>query len=146
MGSTARAARAAGAQVLGVIPKALVDRELANPDCTELRVVDTMHERKRLLAENADAFLALPGGIGTLEELFEVWTWHQLGYHAKPIGLLNVNGYYDPLLGFLRSCVSQQFMGDWQMQLLRVATDPETLLRELVQAAGTRPPDHLADL
>jgi uncharacterized protein (TIGR00730 family) len=109
---------------------------MANEACTELLVVDTMHERKRLMAERSDAFLAMPGGIGTFEELFEVWTWRQLGYHDKPIGLLNVAGYYDPLLAFLRTGVQAQFMGDWLMDLLSVDSEPAPLLRTLVESAG----------
>ena len=103
MGVVADATLESGGRVIGVIPKALVEREFAKLDCTELHVVDSMHDRKRMMAERADAFLALPGGIGTFEELFEVWTWRQLGYHDKPIGLLNAGEYYGPLLTFLRS-------------------------------------------
>lgn len=136
MGMVADATLAAGGRVVGVIPKALVEKEWAKLDCTELHVVDTMHDRKRMMAERADAFLALPGGIGTFEELFEVWTWRQLGYHDKPVGLLNTNGYYDELLAFLKSSVRHGFMSDWQMGLLRTGTDVQTLLPELVQAAG----------
>jgi uncharacterized protein (TIGR00730 family) len=136
MGMVADATLAAGGRVIGVIPKALVDRECAKLDCTELHVVDTMHERKRMMAERADAFLALPGGIGTFEELFEVWTWRQLGYHDKPVGLLNAQGYYDPLLGFLRSSVLHGFMSEWQMGLLRVDSDAVALLQSLVQDSG----------
>jgi uncharacterized protein (TIGR00730 family) len=136
MGMVADAALAAGAPVVGVIPKALVDKECAHLGCTELHVVDTMHERKRMMAERADAFLALPGGIGTFEELFEVWTWRQLGYHDKPIGLLNTAGYYDKLLDFLLSATSQDFLGNWQMSLIRSAADAPGLLSELVGAAG----------
>jgi uncharacterized protein (TIGR00730 family) len=95
-----------------------------------------MHERKRIMAERADAFLALPGGIGTLEEMFEVWTWRQLGYHDKPVGLLNVDGYYEPLLDFLRSTVSHGLMSDWQMALIRVGNDWTRLLPELVEDAA----------
>ncbi|MCU0941750.1 MAG: TIGR00730 family Rossman fold protein, partial [Hydrogenophaga sp.] len=101
---------------------------------------------KRLMAEHADAFLALPGGIGTFEEFFEVWTWRQLGYHDKPVGLLNVDGYYDGLLSFLRSSVQAQFMGEWQMDLMRVGADLETLLPDLVQAAGMAPASRLDEL
>ena len=97
MGTVAEATRLAGGRVVGVIPQALVDKELANRQCDELHIVQTMHERKAMMAERSDAFLALPGGIGTFEELFEVWTWRQLGYHDKPLGLLNVTGYYDGL-------------------------------------------------
>ncbi len=136
MGVVADAALAAGAQVVGIIPKALVEKEWAHRACTELHIVDSMHDRKRMMAERADAFLALPGGIGTFEELFEVWTWRQLGYHDKPIGLLNIDGYYDTLLGFLKSAVEQQFMGTWQMDLVRSGTIASSLLSELVQAAG----------
>ena len=143
MGMVAAATLQAGGRVVGVIPKALVEKEWANHDCSELHIVDTMHERKRLMAEKADAFVALPGGIGTFEEFFEVWTWRQLGYHDKPVGLLNLAGYYDPLVAFLRSTVAQGFMGDWQMDLIRIGEQPESLLRELVQAAGLAPESHL---
>jgi uncharacterized protein (TIGR00730 family) len=98
MGLLADAALAAGARVVGVIPHSMVEREWAKRDCTELHVVDNMHERKRMMAERADAFLALSGGTGTFEEFFETWTWRQLGYHDKPIGLLDAGGYYAPLL------------------------------------------------
>ncbi len=136
MGMVADATLAAGGRVVGVIPKALVEKEWAKLDCSELHVVQTMHERKRMMAERANAFLALPGGIGTFEELFEVWTWRQLGYHDKPVGLLNTGGYYDELLGFLQSSVRRGFMSEWQMDLLRTGTDASALLPELVQAAG----------
>ncbi len=136
MGVLADATLQAGGTVIGVIPTALVAQEVAHRGCTELHVVETMHERKRMMAEKADAFLALAGGIGTFEELFEVWTWRQLGYHDKPIGLLNTDGYYDGLLAFLRASVAQQFMNDWQMGLLQQGNDPELLLPALVQAAG----------
>lgn len=139
MGTVARATLDAGGRVVGVIPKTLVEKEWANHACTELHVVDTMHERKRLMAERADAFIALPGGIGTFEEFFEVWTWRQLGYHDKPVGLLNLDGYYDGLLQFLRSAVRQQFMSDWQMDMIQVHSDPQRLLPDLVQSAGLSP-------
>lgn len=139
MGTVAQATQDAGGRVVGVIPKALVDKEWANHACTELHVVETMHERKRLMAEYADAFLALPGGIGTFEEFFEVWTWRQLGYHDKPVGLLNVAGYYDGLMQFLHSTVEQQFMGTWQMDLIRMDTNLQRLLPGLVQDAGLAP-------
>ena len=137
MGTAARATLEAGGTVVGIMPKALVEKEYANPACTELHVVDNMHQRKAMMAERADAFLALPGGIGTFEELFEVWTWRQLGYHDKPVGLLNVDGYYDTMLAFMAHTVAQQFVGDWQMDLLSVGTHPAELLPRLVQAAGT---------
>ncbi len=136
MGVVADATLEAGGRVVGVIPEALVEREFAKLDCTELHVVDSMHDRKRMMAERADAFLALPGGIGTFEELFEVWTWRQLGYHDKPIGLLNALDYYTPLLAFLRSSVSHGFMNDWQMGLLRVDSDPAALLSLLASDSG----------
>lgn len=136
MGTVADATLAAGGRVIGIIPKALVDREHAHRSCTELHVVDTMHERKRLMAEHGDAFVALPGGIGTLEEFFEVWTWRQLGYHDKPVGLLNMNGYYDSLLAFLTSSVGHGFMSGALMPLISVDTQAEPLLESLVQAAG----------
>ena len=136
MGQMADATLAAGGRVVGVIPHALVEREWAKLDCTELHVVDNMHERKRMMAERADAFLALPGGIGTFEEFFEAWTWRQLGYHDKPIGLLNAGGYYDPLLAFLQGSVQHGFMSDWQIDLVMVGDEAETLLQRLVDAAG----------
>ena len=137
MGQVAEATRLAGGRVVGVIPQALVDKELANRLCDELHIVQTMHERKALMAERSDAFLALPGGIGTFEELFEVWTWRQLGYHDKPIGLLNVAGYYDALMGFLDHSVASGFMGEWQMGLLHSGSDTSDLLQTLVEQAGT---------
>ena len=93
-----------------------------------------------MMAERADAFLALPGGIGTFEELFEVWTWRQLGYHDKPVGILNSHGYYDSLMAFMRQVVDQGFMGDWQMDLVTLGNKPQDLLRQLVEAAGMSPP------
>ena len=136
MGSVADATLAAGGRVIGVIPKALVDKEQAHHGCTDLHVVDTMHERKRLMAEHADAFLALPGGIGTFEEFFEVWTWRQLGYHDKPIGLLNMNHYYDGLLEFLQTSSKAGFMLPTLMPLISVNTQVKPLLESLVQASG----------
>lgn len=136
MGTVADATRVAGGRVVGVIPQALVDKEVANRLCDELHIVQTMHERKALMAERSDGFVALPGGIGTFEELFEVWTWRQLGYHNKPLGLLNVAGYYDGLMGFLQTSVASGFMGDWQMDLLLASTDTEQLMGRLVQASG----------
>ncbi len=135
MGILADATLAAGGRVIGVIPKALVEKEWAHTGCTELHIVDTMHERKRIMAENADAFLALPGGIGTLEEFFEVWTWRQLGYHDKPIGLLGMDGYYEGLLTFLRSSVAAGFMEPRLMSLIQTGSDAETLLQSLVRTA-----------
>ena len=144
MGVIAEATLQAGGQVIGVIPRALVEKEWALHECTELHIVETMHERKRMMAERADAFLALPGGIGTLEELFEVWTWRQLGYHDKPVGLLNVGGYYDGLLALLASTVDQQFLSDWQMGLIQTDNDPLALLRLPVQDPALSPALQLA--
>lgn len=135
MGTVADATQAAGGRVIGVIPQALVDKEHARHACDELHIVQTMHERKALMAERSDAFLAMPGGIGTFEELFEVWTWQQLGYHDKPLGLLNVAGYYDGLLSFLQTSVSQGFIGQWQMDLLVSATQVDDLLAGLIAAS-----------
>ena len=136
MGIVADATQAAGGRVVGVIPQALVDKEHARHACDELHIVQNMHERKALMAERSDAFLAMPGGIGTFEELFEVWTWRQLGYHNKPIGILNVANYYDTLLEFLRTSVASGFMGDWQMGLVETGSDVHALLPALVQAGG----------
>jgi uncharacterized protein (TIGR00730 family) len=146
MGELAQATLAAGGRVVGIIPRALVQREWAHEGCTELHVVDTMHERKRMMAEMADAFLALPGGIGTFEEFFEVWTWRQLGYHDKPVGLLNASGYYDGLLTFVSNVTRQGFMNDWQNELIRVGDEVQTLLQSLVQDAGLAPPVRSQDL
>jgi len=139
MGITALATRNSGGRVVGVIPSSLVEREWANHDCDELLVVETMHERKRIMAERSDAFMALPGGIGTFEEFFEVWTWRQLGYHDKPVGLLNLGGYYDAMLTFLGGSVREGFMNDSQMDLIRVDTHPIPRAEQLVQAAGCAP-------
>ncbi len=144
MGRVADAALAAGGRVVGVIPRSLMEREVGHVGLSELHVVDTMHQRKRLMAERSDAFVALPGGIGTFEELFEVWTWRQLGYHDKPVGLLNARGYYDALLGFLDQTVSQGFVSTPQRALLQVATEPEALLDAIGRAAprATAPDDY----
>ena len=139
MGMMADACLQAGGRVVGVIPKALVEKEWAHTGCSELHVVENMHERKSLMAERADAFLAMPGGIGTFEEFFEVWTWRQLGYHDKPVGLLNIKGYYDNLLAFLSTSVQQGFMNAEQMQLIRSGTNTELLLKSLVTEAGLAP-------
>ena len=139
MGILADACLDAGGTVVGVIPKSMVEREWAHTGCTELLAVDTMHERKRIMAERADAFLALPGGIGTFEEFFEAWTWRQLGFHDKPVGLLNVDGYYDALLQFLQHTVNSQFMVDAQMGLIRTGAEPVALIKALVEAAGFSP-------
>jgi uncharacterized protein (TIGR00730 family) len=136
MGTVADATLAAGGRVVGIIPRALMEKEWSHTGCTELHIVETMHERKQMMAERADAFLALPGGIGTFEEFYEVWTWRQLGYHNKPIGLLNVDGYYDGLLAFMHNTVDKGFVSDWQMDLIHQSADLEKLLPMLVQEAG----------
>ena len=146
MGLVAQATKAAGGRVVGIIPQALVDKELANQDCDELHIVANMHERKAMMAERSDAFLALPGGIGTFEELFEVWTWRQLGYHDKPVGLLNQDGYYDAMLSFLQHSVASGFMGAAQMALIEVGTDWRALLGALVHATGFPAPDLLSQI
>jgi len=136
MGIVAVATQQAGGRVVGIIPHALAEKELARDDCDEFYLVDNMHQRKQMMAERADAFLALPGGIGTFEEFFEVWTWRQLGYHNKPIGLLNVGGYYDGLLAFMRTTVIEGFVSDWQMSLIHQSENFEQLLPLLIQEAG----------
>ena len=146
MGLVAKATADAGGRVVGIIPKALQSHENTRTACDEVHVVDTMHERKRMMAERADVFLALPGGIGTFEEFFEVWTWRQLGYHDKPVGLLNTEGYYDGLLSFAQHSVTQGFLSDWQLDLIKCHDQPEPLLQELVQAAGFTPQSHLESL
>jgi uncharacterized protein (TIGR00730 family) len=114
--------------IIGVIPKMLVDREVANKSLDDLRIVGSMHERKALMAELADGFVALPGGIGTLEEFFEIWTWAQLGMHSKPCGLLNIAGYFDPLLSFLDRAVEERFVRQVHREMVIVESDPRRLL------------------
>ena len=131
MGLVAQSAQEAGARVIGVIPESMVIREWARKECDELIVVQTMHDRKRIMAEHANAFLALPGGIGTFEEFFEAWTWKQLGYHSKPIGLLNIQGYFDSLIAFIQSSFKSEFMIEQQMELISIGAHAETLLTDL---------------
>jgi uncharacterized protein (TIGR00730 family) len=131
MGSIADAVLAAGGRAIGVIPRLLMDKELGHHGLTELRVVETMAERKEVMMALSDAFIALPGGIGTLDELFEVWTSTQLGLQAKPCGLLNVQGYFDQLLGFLDHAVAQGFLREQHRRQLRQHDSPEALLLEL---------------
>jgi uncharacterized protein (TIGR00730 family) len=131
MGVVADTALAEGAEVVGVIPQALVDREIAHPGLTDLRVVGSMHERKALMAELADAFVALPGGLGTLEELFEIATWAMLGLHAKPCGVLNVHGYYDGLTTQLAHAVRERFVRPEHADILLVEPEPAALLDRL---------------
>jgi uncharacterized protein (TIGR00730 family) len=128
MGAVADAAISAGAKVIGVIPERLIQRELGHGGVTDLQVVDSMHERKHKMAMQSDAFIALPGGIGTMEEIFEVWTWRQLGYHRKALGLLNVGGYYDELLRFIDRSRDSGFLWPDVQELLLVDTDITALL------------------
>ena len=128
MGALADAALAAGGRVVGVIPRGLVDRELAHPDLSELLIVDTLHERKAKMAELADAFIALPGGLGTLEELAEVLSWAQLDLHTKPIGLLDVGGYFAALEAFLDHAVAEGFVAERHRRLLLRDDDIDRLL------------------
>ena len=131
MGALADAALAAGAEVIGVIPQKLLDLELGHRGVTELLVVETMHERKHRMAELSDAFVALPGGWGTLEEIFEVTTWTQLGYHEKPVGLLNAHGYYDKLISFLDQGAELGFIRPQHRPILQAAADPDELIDRL---------------
>lgn len=131
MGILADSALAAGGRVVGVLPEHLARREVAHAGLTELHIVASMHERKALMARSADAFIALPGGLGTLEELFEVLTWAQLGLHRKPCALLNVEGYFDPLIAFLDSAVARGFVQPRHREMLLIDTDPARLLERI---------------
>ena len=128
MGAAADAALAKGGEVIGVIPQSLVDKELAHKGLSDLRVTTSMHERKALMAELSDGFVALPGGVGTLEELFEVWTWAQLGFHKKGCGVLNIAGFYDPLIAFLDHVANEQFMKPVHRGMLIVENDPAKMI------------------
>ncbi|HEX8402115.1 MAG TPA: TIGR00730 family Rossman fold protein [Allosphingosinicella sp.] len=131
MGVIADAALAAGGEVVGVIPQKLVEWEVAHTGLTELHVVHSMHERKQMMADLADAFVALPGGIGTMEELFEVWAWLHLGYHDKPCALLDVAGFYAPLVAFLDRMVDEGFLKRGTREMLLTDTDSRALLEQL---------------
>jgi uncharacterized protein (TIGR00730 family) len=137
MGEIARSVMRSGGKVIGVIPRHLVDREVASRDISELRVVDSMHERKAAMAELADAFIALPGGLGTLEELAEILTWAQLGLHTKPTGLLDVGDYYAPLALFFDHMVKEQFVDDGHRAMILIEKDPAVLLERF---AAYQPP------
>jgi len=128
MGAVADHVLQLGGKAVGVIPEALMRKEVAHYRLSELYVTQSMHERKMRMAELSDGFIALPGGLGTLEELFEIWTWAQLGFHDKPCGLLNVEGYYDPLIEFLDHAVTEQFVHPSHRAILIVESDPEKLL------------------
>jgi len=136
MGIVADAVLTAGGTAVGVIPDSLMRREVGHPGLTELHVVPTMHLRKQMMAERADLFIALPGGIGTLEELYEVWTWRQLGYHDQPVGLLNTAGYYDLLLAFMQRSVAEGFLAPQQLATLQVGGEPSELLARLTALDG----------
>ena len=136
MGAVADGALHAGGEVIGVIPRALMDKELGHTGVTKLHITDSMHERKQLMADLSDGFIALPGGIGTFEELFETLTWLQLGFHAKPVGRLNVTGFYDPLLAFLRHATESRFMRPAYLESLLVETDAPALLARMAGFAA----------
>jgi hypothetical protein len=131
MGAVADAALAAGGEVTGVLPKALMIKEIGHPGLSRLEIVNSMHERKARMAELSDGFIALPGGAGTLEEIFEIWTWGQLGFHGKPAGFLNVAGYYDKLAGFLDHTVGEAFVKPVHRDMLIFHDDPTALLDAL---------------
>lgn len=132
MGIVADAALAAGGKVIGIIPEKLMDMEVGHTGLTELHVVKTMHERKAMMAMLADGFVALPGGIGTIEEIIEVYTWHQIGYHTKPCAFLNTNGYWDQLIGFIQHMVNEGFLPESQKDELLIASGPEEMLNALM--------------
>jgi len=131
MGETADAALESGGEVIGVIPRALDTKELAHRGVTEMHVVETMHERKALMADLADGFISLPGGLGTFDETFEILTWAQLGIHQKPCGLLNLEGYFDELISFLNHAVGEQFVKPQHRELVLVETEPSPLLKRM---------------
>jgi uncharacterized protein (TIGR00730 family) len=137
MGALANAVLEAGGEAIGVIPRSLAVKEVAHANLTELHVVSSMHDRKAMMAELADGFIALPGGWGTLEEIFEILTWAQLGFHEKPCGLLNIEGYYDGLIDFLDNAIEQQFVREVCRPMLMTAREPVELLDRF---AGYRAP------
>jgi uncharacterized protein (TIGR00730 family) len=137
MGLIADEVLACGGRAVGVIPELLLNKEVGHTDLTELHVVPDMHERKKKMADLSDAFVAMPGGVGTFEELFEVYTWAQLGYHRKPVALLDVDGYYDPLLAMLRHTVEEGFMRAAYLDMLQVASDPPAMIALLQRFVPT---------
>ena len=143
MGEVSQGALDAGGEVIGVIPRSMVDREWGRPDLTELHLVDTMHERKALMAEYADAFLCLPGGLGTLEEVFEVWSWRQIGFNDDPVAFLNVDGFWTPLLDALEGLVDAGFLRRDVMEDLVVADDLDAALAGLDARVGAAFEDKL---
>ena len=145
MGIVADAVLESGGQAIGVIPEALASQEVAHDGLTELHVVADMHQRKALMARRADAFLTLPGGIGTFEEFFETLSWAALGLHRKPLGILNVAGYFDPLLALLDHAVAERFLRPEVLSLLVVSTDPEALVADLSDRAPQTGPRQRID-
>jgi len=145
MGQVSQGALDAGGEVIGVIPRAMVEREWGRDDLTEMHVVETMHERKALMAQYADAFLCLPGGLGTLEEIFEVWSWRQIDFLDDPVGFLNVGGFWDPLLSALRGLVDAGFVRPEVIDDLVVAGSLDDALAGLASRVGTRLPDKLRE-
>lgn len=139
MGAVANACMEAGGEVFGVMPEPLVKAEFAHKGITELVIVDNMHQRKESMIQNADGFIALPGGIGTAEELFEVFTWHQLGLIDKPCGILNVEGYYDHLLNFLKHTVDQGFLKAPHIDILQVSSNIEDLIGKMTTYERSHP-------
>ena len=144
MGEVADATLAAGGRVVGVIPESLMRLEVGHAGLSELHVVQTMHQRKQMMAERSHAFIAMPGGIGTFEELFEVWTWRHLGYHDRALGLLETEGYWAPMLRFLQHAVTEGFMGADQMAMLQVDDQIERLLDTLAAQASDTGDDDFA--
>ncbi|HEV7239514.1 MAG TPA: TIGR00730 family Rossman fold protein [Thermoanaerobaculia bacterium] len=133
MGEVADSVLASGGEAIGVIPHALWAREVGHRGLTDIRIVDTMHERKAMMADLADAFIALPGGLGTLEEIFEIWTWAQLGLHEKPVGFLDVNGFYAPLMQFLDRAVRERFLREEHRAIAVIERDAAALLKKFDQ-------------
>ena len=132
MGILANATLDSGGRVVGIIPQSMVEREWAHQDVSELVIVQTMHERKAAMIERSDAIVAISGGIGTLDEFFEAWTWRQLGYHNKPVGLLNIGGYFDHLLSFLQQSVQEDFLGQQHLHMLHTSDSIEGITRQLL--------------
>ncbi|MFL9871221.1 LOG family protein [Paraburkholderia megapolitana] len=131
MGTIADTVMEAGGRAIGVIPELLVSKEIGHRGLTELHVVPDMHHRKKMMANLSDAFVAMPGGVGTLEELFEAYTWAQLGYHQKPVALLNIDGFYDPLIAMLEHTVQEGFMRQTYLDMLQFDSDPTALIDKL---------------
>lgn len=131
MGEIANTVLQYNGEVTGVIPEDLVAREAALKDVTELIIVDSMHERKAKMQELSDGFIAMSGGIGTLEEFFEIWTWAQLGIHSKPVGILNIDGYYDLLIEFIYNSVKNEFVNENNLKMIVIDSDPENLIRKM---------------